>query len=350
MQPPATVSMVRDWLASNEFADKLKGLEAIVHPEFPVADAATQVRQLARSVNHQARQFAAIAMGNGGAIFLEDACPLVGAEQKTMVRIAAAHALFRMKACPVSAIAGLAEMLLLENESARKIAAAALAEGPPERFALIISVVREIPVDRLNLEALSALADAARGQTGAANAVARWLGEVAAKQPPFEVRMAVLAALARMTDGARGAIGLMQVAEEGEDPQQRKMAIATLGSLGEHASAYRNRVVQLLVRVTDQECEAALYPVVVQLRTPPAALPVPFLLQRIAVSEAMPIVAGACMVLSLGGKAFSGHAKEVAERHANAEGALKHPLATCYEKLTGQPIDPAQEEIPGGAR
>lgn len=347
---PATASMVRDWLASDEFVDKLKGLAAIIHPEFPVQDAAAQVRQLATSVSHQARHFAAIAMGNGGATFADDLSLLVGGQQKTIVRVAAAHALFRMKCCPASALAGLAGMLTLDHESARRIAAAVLEEGPPERFGAITGAVRELPPDKLNLEALSALADAAKGQTGAADRVARWLGEIAESQPPIDVRMAILAALARMTDGARGANGLMQIVEEGSDTEQRKAAIATLGSLGEHAASYRSRILQLLVSVTDEECEAALYRLLVQIRTPPKALPLPFLLQRIAESANPSVVAGACMLLTLGGKAFAEHARVVAERYEKAEGPMKGALAICYEKLTDRPIDMPSQATQGKAR
>lgn len=330
--------MVAEWLASSEFACKLKGLEAIVHPRFPVHEAAAQIRLLAGSVNHQARQFAAIAMGNGGAAFANDVAPLAGNDQILAVRVAAAHALFRMKTCPVSAIEGLADMLALDSEPARKIAEAALAEAPPERFGAIIRVVRGMPVDKLNLEALSALSEAAKGRTGAADGISRWLADVADKQPPIEVRMAVMAALARMTDGAHGVNGLMQVIEESPDIALRRLAIATLGSLGGIAESCHERVLRKLMNEPDAECEALLYPLVVQLRTPVDALPIPFLLERIGKSADMSLVAGACMLLTLGGNKFAAHAPAILKRHDEAGDAMKKPLAICYEKLAGQPI------------
>lgn len=335
--------MVAEWFASSNFADKLKGLEAIVQPRFPVHEAATQIRLLAGSVNHQARQFAAIAMGNGGAMFADDLALLVGPDQKTIVRTAAAHALLRVKSCPVPAIDGLAGMLALDSEPARKIAEAALAEGPPERFGAIIRVARGLPVDKLNLEVLSALAEAAKGRTGAADGISRWFADVAEQMPPVEVRMAVMAALARMTDGAQGVSALMTLIEQSHDITHRRLAMATLGSLGEIAAPCRERVLRALVSEPDRECEVLLYRLAVQLRTPAYALPISFLLRRIGESADVSLVAGACMLLTLGGRKFAEHAPAILARYEGADEALKQPLAVCYEKLAGQPIEP----VPG---
>lgn len=340
---PATAE-VFEWLGSNELAPKLKALEAIIHPQFPVAQAASQIRGLAASVSHQARQFAAIAMGNGGPEmsreFASELAALVGDGQKLIVRIAAAHALFRIRACPREAMDGLASMLALDNDAARKVAELALSQGSPERLEVIARSVREMPAERLNLEALSALTAAAAARPGAGDSIAQWLRVQAEAQLPIPVRMAILAAIARMTEGARGVSSLLQVVEESDDAEQRRLAISTLGSLGETAASCRAAVLRVLAGERDEDCEALLYRLVVQLKTPPGDLPLKFLLQRVAVSNAYPIVAGACMALTLGAKKFAEYARVVQARYDQADESLQMPLAICYEKLTGTRIVP----------
>lgn len=343
-QPVPALADVLAWLGSSDLAPKLKALEAIIHPQFPVSQAVGQIRGLATSVSHQARQFAAIAMGAGGPElgreFAPDLARLVGEDQKLVVRIAAAHAIYRTRACPREAIDGLVAMLSLDNEPARRIAEMALNHGSPARLESIARRVREMPAEQLNLEALGALVTAAVARPGSADSIALWLRGLAEAQLPIPVRMAILASIARLTEGARGLSSLMQVVEESGDVEQRKLAMATLGSLGELAASCRPSLLRVLVAERDEECEALMYRLVVQLKTPAEDLPLQFLLRRIAEANAYPVLAGACMALTLGEKKFARYASVVRTRFDKADDTLQMPLAICYEKLTGMPIVP----------
>jgi hypothetical protein len=113
----------------------------------------------------------------------------------------------------------------------------------------------------------------------------------------------------------------------------------TLGSLGEQAASCRQPVVALLQRESDPECEQALYRLVVQLRTPPELLPLPFLRQRI-LQAPPPLATGACMVLSLGGASFANHADVLRARWGRDKQDMAMPLAITYEKITGGSIAP----------
>lgn len=326
-----------DWLASDSFALRQQAYAALVHPQFAVTRVAEQVMALARSQNTQERQVAAVAMGKNPA-FASTLGRMLGAGEHPVVRTAAAHALFRVQSCPNEALPGLAAMLLSLLEAERKIAEAALRAGPAERFEVIAELVRRTPAEKLTPEILAALATAAQANPGLEASLSQWLHQLASRSLPAEIRLAILAALARLSQGKQGLAELLLVAEKGDDSEQRKLAMAFLGTLGEFATSCQPALARLLTQEKEATCEAALYRLITELRTPAEHLPLAFLLQRIQTSEAPPILAGACMALSLGGQSLARFAAILAARHAQAPEALRAPLAACYEKLAGRPL------------
>lgn len=334
---PSSAEEVSGWLASDNPALKQQAYAALVHPQFPVRPFENELHDLASGGNTQARHIAAVAMGKDPA-FVDLLASMLEKEEHSIVRIAVAHALFRISKCPDTALMGLATMLLSSNESERKIAEAALNNGATNRFSIVAKVIANAPHEQLNAEALCAFAAAAQSSPDSQHAATEWLEQLATKPLSLTQRLGICAALARLTDGKAGLTELWSVAESNQPQSLRIEAMAVLGSLGTLAAPCRKLATRLLTSEQDEECVVALCRLIVELKTPPDTLPVEFLLQVIAHSQSSPIVAGACMLLSMGGRDFEKYAAIVATRHARSSEPILAPLAACYEILAGMCI------------
>jgi hypothetical protein len=289
-----------------------------------------------------AQQLAAVALGGTPVTGESEAALalLLSGDRELKVRIAAAHALFRLSRVPADAHRALAELLVDEDSAARQVAQAALTKAEPSAASAVAQVVGETPAERWTTELLGTLAAFTRG-TDAQRKIEAWLMGVLAQAPLLPTGVAGYTALAGMAAGGVGLDALSTVVCESEDAEIRKTALAALGNLGALATPCAARLASLLQNDNDPDFELLLCQTLVKMRAPASALPLPTLIERVQLA-APRLAAAHAMLITLGGKTFARAADALRARHAAGPELLRAPMDQAHQVLTGNALAPVQ--------
>lgn len=309
-----------------------------VMPEAPVQACTAELVDCTQEVNPAFQHLAAVALG---------ACPpsqdsaralagLLTLEHEMKVRIAAAHSLVRTRLVPVEAHAGLARLLIAPEPPARKIAQMALSLADPSAASAVAQVVGETPAEQWQIELLATLARFAR-EAGAGQKIEDWLLGVLTSAPLLPTGIAGYAALATLAQGGSGLEALVKVACDGADMPARVAALDALGNLGEIATPSAVRLAGLLRAQNEPDFEVLVCQTLAKVRAPHTALPLPLLIERVSTAEPR-IAAAHAMLVTLGGKAFTGAAPALQGRYNAGPKALSDVMAMAYKVLTGHEL------------
>lgn len=284
-------------------------------------------------------QLAAAAMGclvPGSATSEEQArlSELVAAEQGMPVRILAAHAMFRLKCLPSTAVASICQMLTSDDANARKVAL--LCFGPfarTYRSAIGAQIGRTSP-DQWTTEGLQALAMSTDGDSSAQQTIDAYLMRSVANAPLVPTGVAVYAALVRINPKSSALTALVQTACAATEPAHWRTALEALSGLGESAKPAARQLAEALVATDDPVRQEAICRTLVAIRAGFKELPVQYVVQRVR-DAAVRSAAAHCLLLCLCPKEFAPAATIVRQRFVASEAALKAVLAQTYKTLTG---------------
>ena len=249
------------------------------------------------------------------------------------VRIFAAHALARHNCMPARAAPEVAKMLLLDDESARKIALHALDPFARQYAAQIAGAVASVTPDKWTSEALAALSKSAKGDAAARRTVEAYVMRSLANQPLVPTGIAGYAALAELNSGGAGLAALGAIVKQATEPEHLKASLNALGQLGELARPAARDVADRLVRTDSLEQEQLLCRALVQMKAHPGDIPLSRLVNRIASAPDENVVPH-CMLLTLHPKDFAHVSVIVKKRFELAEEPLRAALASTYKILT----------------
>ena len=327
-------------LVSGEVQTRVHALAMVLQPNAPINECVGPLIQAAKlnAASEEALPLVAVALGSVDPARASEALrdclgELVSREHPLGVRIFATHALTRHSCMPAKAAPEVATMLLLEDESARKIALHALTPFARHFAAQIASAVASVTPDKWTSEALAALSKSAKYDASARRTVEAYVMKSLASQPIVPAGIAGYVALAELNNGGAGLTALATIVKQATEPEHLKAALLALGQLGELARPVARDVVERLVKTEAYEQEALLCRVLVQIKTQSGDIPLARVVNRIG-SAPDRNVAPHCMLLTLYPKEFAHVAVIVKKRFEIAEEPLKAALAMTYKILT----------------
>jgi hypothetical protein len=250
------------------------------------------------------------------------------------VRIAAAHALFRLACLPAVAQDPLCSMLLDTDANARKVALLAFSPFAKTAAGAIARHVAAAEPARWTVEALQALCKSAGDDTASRSKIEGFLMRSLAGAPLVPAGIAGYACLARLNPQGAAIAALVKVAADASNLEASSAALEALGELGDAARPAARSIAQMLAATDDPAREELLCRTLVRLRSPAQDLPVARVLQRVQ-SAPDRSTAAHCMLLCLHPKEFSQAATVVQQRCLAASEALRKALAQTYKTLTG---------------
>jgi hypothetical protein len=257
------------------------------------------------------------------------------------VRIAAAHALFRLGCLPRASHEPLSSMLLDPDPNARKVALLALSPFATGAAGAIARQVAAADPAHWTLEALQALVKSAGEDTASRGKIESFVMRSLAKVPLVPAGIAGYALLARLNPQGAAIAALLQVAGDASNREASSAALEALGELGETARPAAGNVAQMLAATDDPAREELLCRTLVRLRPTAKDVPIARALQRVQ-SAPDRSTAAHCMLLCLHPKEFAQAATVIQQRCLAAGDALQKVLAQTYKTLTGT-------ELGGGA-
>lgn len=286
-----------------------------------------------------ASQLAATALGSLPAQSANEAVysRLAGfaAEGRDMpVRIAAAHAIFRLACLPPAAQDALCTMLLDPDGHARKVALLAVRPFAKAAAGTIARHVAAAEPARWTVEALQALAGSAGDDKAACGKVEAFLMRSLAGAPLVSAGIAGYASLARLHQRGPAVAALVQIAGDVGNREASGAALEALGELGESAQPAAKSVAQMLAQTDDPAREELLCRTLVRLRPAAKDVPIARVLQRVQ-SAPDRGTAAHCMLLCLHPREFAQAATVVKQRFEAAGEALRQALRQTYKTLTG---------------
>jgi hypothetical protein len=352
---PASTHAIKIWpadvlakhLVSTDAGIRMHALAMAIQPAAPVDECVVELvraselaeTELQHDAASTALQLSAVAMGaldskRLSTIVLDRLAKLVGTQFADPVRVFAAHSLFRLGKMPMSAAAGVAELLLSEKPDVRQVGLLALSPFARQCAAEITTAVASLPADKWSAEALGALAKSAGEEASAKRAVEAFVMRQLAGQAIVPTGIAAYVALAQLNPGGAGLSALIKIVSEATDSVHLLAALAAIGQLGEIAKPATRAIADRLVVTTDPALEEALCRAFVQARGEAQTVPLPCVLKRIADAPDR-AVAAHCMLLGMHPKAFTNSVLVLRQRFALAGDALRAVLAQTHKLLTG---------------
>lgn len=347
---PAPASSIALWpadvldrnLRSDDAIVRMVALGMAVQPGAPIDRCVDALVACAGQVDVSdtlASQLAATALGSlparSATEGVQSCLAAFAAEGRDMpVRIAAAHAIFRLACLPPAAHDALCTMLLDPDGNARKVAL--LAVNPFARAAAgaIARQVAAAEPARWTVEALQALVSSAGDDKAACGKVEAFLMRSLAGAPLVPAGVAGYASLARLNPRGPAIAALVQIAGDAGNAEASGAALEALGVLGESAQPAAPGVAKMLAQADDPAREELLCRTLVRLRSPAKDVPIARVLQRVQ-SAPDRSTAAHCMLLCLHPKEFAQAATVVKERFEAASEALRQALQQTYKTLTG---------------
>jgi hypothetical protein len=337
-------------LVSDDPAVRTTALGMALQPGAPI-DACVEalVTCAQRSVGDPlASQLAATAMGSlpsKRAIpgVLDSLTQFVGEAHSMPVRIAAAHALFRLASLPAAAHDPVCAMLLDADGNARKVALLAVTPFAREAAASIAKQVAGASPDRWTSEALHALARSAGKDNDMRGKLEAFVMRSLAGAPLMPTGIAGYCALAQLNPQGAAVGALVQVAADTSDNDKAFAALQALSDLGEIAQPAAKAVAQMLPATDDPAREEMLCRTLLRLKPSAKDLPLARVLQRV---ESAPdrACAAHCMLLCMHPKDFAPAAVVVHKRHAQSSAALQRILSQVHKTLAGVELTELEAE------
>jgi len=336
---PAEV-LARQLVAEDAFT-RTGALGMALQKDAPIdacADALVRAAQLSLP-DAQAAQMAAAALG---CLKPELAPPAAAAclaafaavEQPNPVRIAAAHAMFRLRCLPPAAFDALCLMLLDADLNARKVALLAIKPFARAAAGAITGLVGRTPAERWSVEALLALIHSAGDDAHSRRTLDAFVMRSLAGAKLLPTGIAGYAALAQLNPKGSAIPALAQVASNTQDMEASKAALDALGEMGETARPAARQIAQMLTLANDPAHDELLCRTLVKLRAAFSDLPAAHIVQRVAQAPDRG-AAACCMLLCLHPKEFAKAAAIVKDRFLVAGEALQQVLSLTYKTLTG---------------
>jgi hypothetical protein len=328
-------------LASDDPIVRTVALGMAVQPGAPIdrcVDALVGCAQLSES-DALALQLAATALGSlppASATEAVQAClaSFTAPTREMPVRIAAAHALFRLACLPAAAQDPVCSMLLDADPNARKVALLAFTPFAKTAAGAIARHVAATDPARWTVEALQALVRSAGEDADSHSKIEGFVTRKLPGAPLVPAGIAGYALLARLNPQGAAIGALVQIAADAANPEASGAALEALGQLGETARPAAKSLGQMLAATDDPAREELLCRTLVRLRPPAKDVPIACVLQRVQ-SAPDRSTAAHCMLLCLHPKEFAQAATTVQHRCLAAGDALQKVLAQTYKTLTG---------------
>ncbi len=335
-------------LVSEDPMARTVALGMAVQPAAPIEaciDALTRCAALSHG-DALASQLAATALG---CITPERATPavheglaqLAGPQHGNPVRIAAAHAMFRLKCLPVPAHDAVCALLLDADGNARKVALLAITPFARQAAASIAKQIAGVSPDRWTAEALHALARSAGDDDRLRNQLETYVMRNLSSAPLLPTGIAAYGALAHLNPQGPAMAALVQVAGDASNPAPSLAALEALAELGQATQPTAKAVAQMLLATDEPAREEALCRTLLRLKPAAKDLPVARVLQRV---ESAPdrACAAHCLLLCLHAKDFAPAAAVVSKRYALAGAPLQKILSQTHQALTGAGLNELQ--------
>ncbi len=251
------------------------------------------------------------------------------------VRMAAAHALYRLQALPDAAVPHMQALLLDADPNARRVALLAFTPFATRHAATLAPLVLQTPPVQWTTELLQALAASAGDDRSARERIDGFLVRTLQSAPLLPTAVAGYAALARLNPHSPALQALVDVAAKAPEAAQRQAALEALGTLGEQAQGAAPALARLLMAcIADAAQEESLCRALVQVRARPGDVPLPHMAQRVAQGPDR-AAAAHCMLLCQHPHAHAAAAAAVRERFARAGEALRPALSQTHKALAG---------------
>ncbi|MEO7640708.1 MAG: hypothetical protein ABI919_02675 [Ramlibacter sp.] len=344
--PPATVALwpadvLARQLVSDDPQTRTMALGMALQPHAPLencAEALTQCAQLSLG-DALASQMAAAALGGlpknmAGAAVQDRLADFLPDSNAMPVRIAAAHALFRLGCLPAAAHEALGVLLLDADPNARKVALLALTPFARAAAGAVVRQVAAVEPRQWTLEALQAVVKGASGDSASATKVEGFVMRSLAGVPLVPAGVAGYAALARLNTGGQALTALLRIAGDTENAEASTTALEAIGELGESVRSCAQQVAQLLTTTDDPAREELLCRTLVRLHAAARDIPLARVLLRLKDGPDRSVAAH-CMLLCLHPKDFRQAAVAIVQRHGGAGEALQQTLSQTHKTLTG---------------
>jgi hypothetical protein len=331
-------AQLRAALVDPDMTRRLTALAMALLPEAPAHECVPELIDCTTLPDPMAQRMAAIALGGQSASDKSaSALARLVAEDKEMpVRIAAAHAMFRIVLVPVEAHPGLANMLIADDAPARQIAQQTLTKADARAASAVAGMVGKTPAEKWTTELLASLAFFAK-DGDARRKVEAWLMDILRKTALLPAGIAGYTALASMAGGGPGLEALVKVAVVSSDDAERKAALDAIGNLGKAAASCAPALGALLKERLSAELEVLLCQTLVKITAPAKAMPLATVIERIRGSEAS-VAAAHAMLVALAGKAFMSAADALVARHREGPVPLRPALEAAYKGLLGKDL------------
>lgn len=345
-EPAATIALwpadvLARHLGSQDPAVRIIALGMAVQPRAPIDRCVAELVGCARLSDGDAlaSQLAAIALGGlpvPCATEAVQAClsRFAAGHQEMAVRIAAAHAMFRLSCLPATAQEPLCSMLLDTDANARKVALLAITAFAPVAAGTLARHVAGAKPSGWTVEALQALVMSAGDDSTARGKVEGFLMRSLAGAPLVPAGIAGYTALALLNPNGAALAALVKIAGDANNPETSSTALDAVGALGETARPAARAIAQMLTVTDDPAREELLCRTLVRLRSPAREVPIARVLQRVQNAPDRSAAAH-CLLLCLHPKDFAQAATVVRQRCTTASKALRDALAQTYKILAG---------------
>jgi hypothetical protein len=288
--------------------------------------------------NPLASQLTATALGcltpERASLAVHGSLAALAADKWLPTRIAAAHAMFRLRCLPTPALDPVCCLLFESDPNARKVALLAVTPFAASAAATIAGCISRTQAEHWTSEALLALARSAGNDAAARRSVDGFVMRSLAGKQLVPSGIAGYAALAQLNPQGAAIPALAQIAANANDAVPSNSALDVLGDLGETARPVARRIAELLLATNDPAREELICRTLVKLRPAHRDVPIGHVLQRVA-SAPDRGTAAHCMLLCLHPKEFAQAATVIRQRFVVSADALKQVLSQTHKVLTG---------------
>lgn len=329
-------------LESDDPRARTVALGMALQPTAPLAECADALVECARLSlgDALASQLAASALGGlprnlAGAPVQARLMDYLAPANAMPVRIAAAHALFRLGCLPAGAHEPLGAMLLDADANARKVALLAFTPFARAAAGAVVRQVAAADPSQWTLEALQAVVKGASHDSASSTKVEGFVMRSLAGVPLVPAGVAGYAALARLNPGGSAVTALLRIAADTQNLDASTAALEALGELGESVKPAAQAVAQMLTTTDDPVREELLCRTLLRMRPTARDIPLARVLLRVKDGPDRSVAAH-CMLLCLHPKEFRQAGAAIAQRYAQGAGdALQQALSQAHKTLTG---------------
>ncbi len=263
---------------------------------------------------------------------------LVAPQQAMPTRVAAAHAMFRLRCVPSASIDSLCAMLFDTDVIARKVALLALTPFATAAASSIVAKVGQTAASHWTNEAMLALVQSAGNSASSRRSIEIFVTDRLVGAELVPTGIAGYAALATLNPRGSAVQALVRVAERADEAEISGAALQALGDLGETARSAAAPVAAILVATDESAREELLCHTLVKLRAAQHDVPLARVLHRVAQAPDRGAAAH-CMLLCLHPKEFGKAAVVVRRRFEVATEALRPVLSQTHRTLCDVELD-----------